>query len=160
MEYDSFRAFPEIISSRFAGCLTFQVIFLSLGIMSGRNFLLAKRIMRSFNCTPQSHPTLPDCSMHPLWQAWDAAVEHCLLFVSRATNPSESMNVTLGNPRSSQPSSAAAVPTIQSPFFNEQLMAFEIWLDFGGPGGSYKHSKEPPVYLPILLQVDLLDSKF
>jgi regulatory associated protein of mTOR len=117
--------------------------------------------MRSFNCTPQSYPALPDCSMHPLWQAWDAAVEHCLLFVNRMmTNPADSLvpssNVPLGNTRNSQQGSNAGGPTIQSPFFNEQLIAFEIWLDFGGPGGSYKHSKESPVYLPILLQVTLV----
>lgn len=34
-----------------------------------------------------------------------------------------------------------------SPFFSEQLTAFEIWLEFGGKKG------ESPMYLPILLQV-------
>ncbi len=42
-----------------------------------RNFLLAKRIMKSFNCTPQSWPPLPDSSTHTLWQSWDLAVESC-----------------------------------------------------------------------------------
>lgn len=43
-----------------------------------RNFLLADRILRSLNCTPMSYPSLPSTSNHPLWQAWDLAVETCL----------------------------------------------------------------------------------
>lgn len=95
--------------------------------------------------------------MHPLWQAWDAAVEHCLLWVHKMNSPQTDSLVTpnfaMNNARNAPLSNSAAGPIIQSPFFNEQLVAFEIWLDFGGPGGSYKHTKEPPVYLPILLQV-------
>ena len=115
--------------------------------------------MRTFNCTPLSYPPLPDCSTHPLWQAWDAAVEHCLLFVNKMNN-SIAMEPTLSqgnlglirNGIQSQNNSSANT-FIQSPFFNEHLTAFEIWLDFGGSGGSYRHNKEPPIYLPILLQV-------
>jgi hypothetical protein len=44
-----------------------------------RNFLLADRILRSLNCTPQSYPPLPPgVADHPLWQAWDLACETCL----------------------------------------------------------------------------------
>ncbi len=43
-----------------------------------RNFLLADRILRALNCTPMSHPALPSTCDHPLWQAWDLAVETCL----------------------------------------------------------------------------------
>lgn len=43
-----------------------------------RNFLLADRILRELNCTPMSYPVLPTTCNHPLWQAWDLAVETCL----------------------------------------------------------------------------------
>lgn len=32
-----------------------------------RNFLLAERIMRSYNCTPISSPKLPLTYQHPMW---------------------------------------------------------------------------------------------
>lgn len=34
-----------------------------------RNFLLAERIMRSYNCVPMSCPRLPSTYQHPMW--WD-----------------------------------------------------------------------------------------
>lgn len=43
-----------------------------------RNFLLADRILRELKCTPQSVPSIPSTCNHPLWQAWDLAVETCL----------------------------------------------------------------------------------
>ncbi|NJL56580.1 DUF1328 domain-containing protein [bacterium] len=32
-----------------------------------RNFLLAERIMRSYNCTPMASPKLPPTYYHPMW---------------------------------------------------------------------------------------------
>ena len=43
-----------------------------------RNFLLAERIMRSYNCTPESHPLLPSTYQHPMWLAWDLALDHII----------------------------------------------------------------------------------
>jgi len=43
-----------------------------------RNFLLADRILRELKCTPRSIPSIPSTCNHPLWQAWDLAVETCL----------------------------------------------------------------------------------
>ncbi len=37
-----------------------------------------------------------------------------------------------------------------SPFFNEQLTAFELWLEHGSD------EKKPPEQLPIVLQVSLI----
>uniref|UniRef100_A0A8C5FVC0 Regulatory associated protein of MTOR complex 1 n=1 Tax=Gadus morhua TaxID=8049 RepID=A0A8C5FVC0_GADMO len=92
-----------------------------------RNFLLAERIMRSYNCTPVSSPRLPPTYMHAMWQAWDLAVDICL----------------------------SQLPTIMeegtafrhSPFFAEQLTAFQVWLTMG------VENRSPPEQLPIVLQV-------
>ena len=43
-----------------------------------RNFLLAERILRSCDCTPVSEPPLPFTHQHPMWEAWDMAVDMCL----------------------------------------------------------------------------------
>eukprot|EP00271_Cylindrocystis_brebissonii_P008119 TRINITY_DN22146_c0_g1_i1.p1 TRINITY_DN22146_c0_g1~~TRINITY_DN22146_c0_g1_i1.p1 ORF type:complete len:1612 (-),score=347.58 TRINITY_DN22146_c0_g1_i1:1787-6622(-) len=98
-----------------------------------RNFLLAERIMRAANCTPLSYPRLPPTHQHPMWQAWDMAAEICL-----AQLPD-----LLADPHAEfQP----------SPFFTEQLTAFEVWLEHGS------EHKKPPEQLPIVLQVLLSQS--
>ncbi|KAL1549078.1 Regulatory-associated protein of TOR 1 [Salvia divinorum] len=93
-----------------------------------RNFLLAERIMRSANCSPISYPMLPPTHQHHMWDAWDMAAEICL---SQLPTLVEDPNVEF------QP----------SPFFTEQLTAFEVWLDHGS------EHKKPPEQLPIVLQV-------
>ncbi|EGC38984.1 hypothetical protein DICPUDRAFT_148338 [Dictyostelium purpureum] len=93
-----------------------------------RNYLLAERIMRSANCTPISCPRLPPTYQHPMWQAWDLAAD---LVISQ-------LPTLLADPNAEFKS---------SPFFSEQLTAFEVWLEFGS------EQKEPPAQLPIVLQV-------
>ncbi|KAK4396053.1 Regulatory-associated protein of TOR 1 [Sesamum angolense] len=93
-----------------------------------RNFLLAERIMRSANCSPISYPMLPPTHQHHMWDAWDMAAEICL---SQLPTLVEDPNAEF------QP----------SPFFTEQLTAFEVWLDHGS------EHKKPPEQLPIVLQV-------
>ncbi|XP_010683562.2 regulatory-associated protein of TOR 1 [Beta vulgaris subsp. vulgaris] len=93
-----------------------------------RNFLLAERIMRSANCSPISYPMLPPTHQHHMWDAWDMAAEICL-----SQLPSLIHDAT-----------AEFQP---SPFFTEQLTAFEVWLDHGS------EQKKPPEQLPIVLQV-------
>ncbi|KAI8559441.1 hypothetical protein RHMOL_Rhmol04G0173900 [Rhododendron molle] len=92
-----------------------------------RNFLLAERIMRSANCSPISYPMLPPTHQHHMWDAWDMAAEICLT----------QLPTLLEDPNADfQP----------SPFFTEQLTAFEVWLDHGS------EHKKPPEQLPIVLQ--------
>nr|XP_023912272.1 regulatory-associated protein of TOR 1 [Quercus suber]POF10632.1 regulatory-associated protein of tor 1 [Quercus suber] len=93
-----------------------------------RNFLLAERIMRSANCSPISHPMLPPTHQHHMWDAWDMAAEICLA----------QLPTLIDDPN------AEFLP---SPFFTEQLTAFEVWLDHGS------EHKKPPEQLPIVLQV-------
>lgn len=92
-----------------------------------RNFLLAQRIMRRVGCTPVSHPRLPLMDQHPMWLAWDMAAETCLLQLPDILDSDKEY--------------------VPSPFFSEQLTAFELWLDHGSA------DKPPPEQLPIVLQV-------
>ncbi|KAH9614121.1 hypothetical protein KSS87_022522 [Heliosperma pusillum] len=93
-----------------------------------RNFLLAERIMRSANCSPISYPMLPPTHQHRMWDAWDMAAELCL---------SKLTSLIHDETAEYQP----------SPFFTEQLIAFEVWLDHGS------EQKKPPEQLPIVLRV-------
>uniref|UniRef100_A0ACD5Y4G3 Uncharacterized protein n=1 Tax=Avena sativa TaxID=4498 RepID=A0ACD5Y4G3_AVESA len=98
-----------------------------------RNFLLAERIMRSANCSPITYPMLPPTHQHHMWDAWDMAAEICL----------SKLPQLIADPNAEfQP----------SPFFTEQLTAFEVWLDHGSA------DKKPPEQLPIVLQVLLSQS--
>ncbi|KDQ14024.1 hypothetical protein BOTBODRAFT_357949 [Botryobasidium botryosum FD-172 SS1] len=115
---------------------TFRTLFRQDLIVSSlfRNFLLAERIMRNYGCTPQSYPSLPATHTHPMWSSWDLAVEACInqlpgmLAQIRAAQASEpAIDTSTGPPRLS--SVYNYVPT---PFFNEHLTAFEVWLSKSG----------------------------
>jgi len=111
-----------------------------------RNFLLAERILRSLNCTPVSHPEIPSTCNHPLWDAWDLAVETCLYqLIDQGYLRKTSVNYTSGedgdestdnntNAQASttkhEPQPPVTIPTADAPFFGEQLTAFEIWLEY------------------------------
>ncbi|XP_030381104.1 regulatory-associated protein of mTOR [Scaptodrosophila lebanonensis] len=92
-----------------------------------RNFLLAERILRSHDCTPVSLPPLPPCFRHPMWNAWDLVVD---LALQQLPDILEHNAVYR-----------------QLPFFEDQLTAFQVWLD------SESESRTPPEQLPIVLQV-------
>ncbi|XP_019880990.1 regulatory-associated protein of mTOR isoform X2 [Aethina tumida] len=92
-----------------------------------RNFLLAERIMRSCDCTPVSSPQLPPTYLHHMWVAWDLTLD-----LSMAQLP----DVVSGKK-----------PFQHLPFFEEQLTAFQVWLELGS------ESRDPPEQLPIVLQV-------
>ncbi|CAH1793910.1 unnamed protein product [Owenia fusiformis] len=92
-----------------------------------RNFLLAERIMRSYNCTPTSSPKLPPTYQHPMWQAWDLALDLSLCQLPKIMKEGGQFQ--------------------HSKFFAEQLTAFQVWLSYGA------ESRHPPEQLPIVLQV-------
>lgn len=92
-----------------------------------RNFLLAERIMRSCDCTPISSPELPTTYQHPMWNAWDLALD---LSLGQLPN-------VISNRDQFQ----------HLPFFEEQLTAFQVWLELGS------EQRNPPEQLPIVLQV-------
>ena len=97
-----------------------------------RNYLLSERIMRAHNCHPMTQPALPETHNHPLWQAWDFAIEMVLTQLPALIASEE------GGPR---------YEYVHSTFFSEQLTAFEIYLAQGAP------EQKAPDQLPIVLQV-------
>lgn len=96
-----------------------------------RNFLLADRIMRTYDCTPVSHPKLPKTYHHPMWRAWDMVVDLCLSQMIDVIEERQTFKL--------------------SNFFTEQLTAFEVWLDLDH--SSNQHTDHQ--LLPIILQVIL-----
>lgn len=97
-----------------------------------RNFLVAQRIMRAYGCHPQSSPELPQTFDHPLWEAWDLAIEMVL-----AQLPAM-LAADNGGP---------SYEYQHSTFFAEQLTAFDVYLSQGAP------EQKAPTQLPIVLQV-------
>eukprot|EP00808_Paulinella_micropora_P011298 g44045.t1 len=92
-----------------------------------RNLLLAQRIFHTLRCTVRSSPALPPTDSHPLWEAWDLVADRTLAQLEHHHLQGTVFSV--------------------SPFFEEQLCAFEVWLTFGGS------QQLPPMQLPIVLQV-------
>lgn len=68
---------------------------------------------RSYNCTPVSSPALPSLAAHPLWAAWEQTLDSALAQL-----------VTLS-------SAPHPLDYSHSPFFRDQLTAFQVWLDLG-----------------------------
>ncbi|ACI65831.1 predicted protein [Phaeodactylum tricornutum CCAP 1055/1] len=121
----------------------FQRLFRHDLLMSSmfRNFLLADRVLRSMGCTPVSYPPLPPgISNHQLWQSWDLACETMLVQLMNDGTSRHPTNHTV---------------SVSSPFFSEQLTAFEVWLEFTSIHKMQLKlgMLEPPEPLPMVLQV-------
>ncbi|KAK1224893.1 Target of rapamycin complex 1 subunit kog1 [Marasmius sp. AFHP31] len=107
---------PEIFARLYRSDLLIASLF--------RNFLLAERIMKGYNCTPHTSPPLPSTNTHPLWATWDLALDACVrqlpdLLAADAPVPD-------GGPK---PPPYQYIP---SRFFTDQLTAFEVWISRGG----------------------------
>lgn len=125
-----FTAITDTIAWNVLPKETFQRLFRQDLLVASlfRNFLLAERIMRFYNCTPVSSPSLPSTYHHHMWQAWDLAVDTCLA----------QLPAILKDP---------SITYSYSPFFSEQLTAFQVWLSLNQDPTSV------PEQLPIVLQV-------
>lgn len=140
-----------------------------------RNFLLAKKIMPLAGCHPVSDPPLPDVNSHPMWDAWELAIDEILgqlvkqkklekpkmdltdIPQLRPPEPEASHHHHGNRQRQNGRQNRAVHPPTPEPtsvlnyqhcsFFEQHLTAFEIWLQYGSS------SKAPPQQLPIVLQV-------
>eukprot|EP01060_Flectonema_neradi_P020749 TRINITY_DN2824_c0_g1_i3.p1 TRINITY_DN2824_c0_g1~~TRINITY_DN2824_c0_g1_i3.p1 ORF type:complete len:1258 (+),score=190.58 TRINITY_DN2824_c0_g1_i3:83-3775(+) len=110
----------------------FRPRFDMLQVALFRGFLLADRVMRETGCVPVSHPPLPETHSHPLWEAWELALEGILSQLPSMLNADLTPNPSY----TYRPSS----------FFSEQLTAFEIWVEFGSS------SQPAPDQLPCIIQ--------
>lgn len=132
-----------------------------------RGFLLADRLMRLYNCHPISAPELPVTHDHPMWNTWDLAIDQCLSHLPRLLEEEGKRKKEKGEvagedvrsldedavkrtephtePHTDEPLISASFPRY-STFFEEQLTAFEVWLD------TASYTREIPLQLPIILQ--------
>ncbi|KAI0307654.1 hypothetical protein B0F90DRAFT_1621839 [Multifurca ochricompacta] len=128
-----------------------------------RNFLLAERIMKNYHCTPHTSPSLPPTNTHPLWAAWDLAVDSCLRQLPELLKHTDTNMLGMAMGSASirarrQAQAQAAAPRqdklghgekpftyIPSRFFADQLTAFEVWISRGGSA----LTKRGPLSLPL-----------
>lgn len=127
-----------------------------------RNFLLAERIMKNYHCTPHTYPPLPPTNTHPLWSAWDLAVDTCLRqlpdLLAKAPSagntppslgPAVARTGRIGQQGSrggtTGPQGEKPYQYVPSRFFADQLTAFEVWISRGGSA----LTKRGPLSLPV-----------
>ncbi|EIN14287.1 hypothetical protein PUNSTDRAFT_140611 [Punctularia strigosozonata HHB-11173 SS5] len=118
-----------------------------------RNFLLAERIMKNYNCTPHTYPPLPPTNTHPLWASWDLAVDACLRQLDSMIGKGKASDLPVMPSASrarraqaaAQAGSDLAHSYVPSRFFADQLTAFEVWISRGGSA----LTKRGPMSLPF-----------
>ncbi|KAJ1651357.1 Target of rapamycin complex 1 subunit kog1, partial [Dispira simplex] len=97
-----------------------------------RNFMFASRVMRYYGCHPMSYPELPSTHDHPLWEAFEHALDDCLGQLPDFYSASQNQ---------------LHYEYMPSDFFTFQLDSFETYLSYGAPQNLH------PELLPIILQV-------
>ncbi|CBZ34692.1 hypothetical protein, conserved, partial [Leishmania donovani] len=94
-----------------------------------RNCILADRLLRESGCTPMTYPALSEeAHLHPMWELWEYTVDKCVSQLPRL------LAATDEAPAAYEPSS----------FFDDQLTAFEVWVESGDMA-------EVPEQLPCVL---------
>ncbi|CAJ1009123.1 putative Raptor N-terminal CASPase like domain containing protein [Leishmania naiffi] len=94
-----------------------------------RNCILADRLLRGSGCTPMTYPALSqEAHLHPMWELWEYMVDKCVSQLPRL------LAATDGVPAAYEPST----------FFDDQLTAFEVWVESGDMA-------EVPEQLPCVL---------
>ncbi|KAJ1979308.1 Target of rapamycin complex 1 subunit kog1 [Dimargaris xerosporica] len=99
-----------------------------------RNFMFASRLMRYYNCHPMSYPKIPDVHDHPLWEAFEHALDDCLTQLPNFYAASENQ---------------VHYVYVPSGFFALQLDSFENYLTHGAP--QHAHAELLPIILQVLL---------
>ncbi|KAJ7163422.1 hypothetical protein C8R43DRAFT_879598, partial [Mycena crocata] len=89
-----------------------------------RNFLLAERVMKDYDCTPHTYPPLPTTKTHALWATWDLAVDECLRQLPELLKTSGG--------QTEQNHLSKWVSYIPSRYFGDQLTAFGVWISRNG----------------------------
>lgn len=100
--------------------------------------------MKSLDCNPVSHPPLPATNEHPLWQAWDLALDMCISQLPGMLSSSgagDSGELVQTSPRE----------FVSCGFFTEQIEIFDAWLKYNV--NSYASPEQLPVVLQVLLSV-------
>lgn len=116
-----------------------------------RNFLLAERIMRRYNCTPKTIPPLPPTYMHHLWTSWDLIVDKILVQLKVLLPFFENHTFNMVD----MPPELPYEP-IASNFYREHLQAFEVWLNRGGSAvNSRGHHHDHLIIPPRLTEADV-----
>ncbi|KAJ3813805.1 hypothetical protein F5876DRAFT_34250 [Lentinula aff. lateritia] len=90
-----------------------------------RNFLLAERLMKGYNCTPHTSPPLPSTNTHPLWATWDLALDSCIRQLPDLLAANEAQQNYDGQ-------KSPPYQYVPNSFFADQLTAFEVWISRGG----------------------------
>lgn len=97
-----------------------------------RNFLLAERVMKCYQCTPHTYPPLPPTNTHPLWASWDLAVDGVIKQLPHLLAEKIPPKTGPLSPSTNTPQPSRTYTYVPSKFFEQNLTAFEVWLTRGG----------------------------